>query len=310
MLVFFIIIGIIVTTMLISWFVNQVLFSKELDNLQPYGQMVDIDGRKMHVYSMGNGRKTIVLLSGYGVPLPCADFGPLIRTLSKKYTVVCVEYFGVGFSDQTDTPRTNENYTEELRTALLSAGFDAPYILMPHSASGIYSEYYATKYPDEVTAIVMLDTTSSAKTEPTVPNFTYSLAKIQQAIDFNRLFNPLIVKSTLLITESNGYTKKEIVDYIKFMNHLINDTTIDQLARLNDNIREVMGMEFPVSVPVLKLVASSTVKQVGEQYQIDHLQRLGGSSQQTVIVGTHFIYHTAAAQIADVADAFLESRVR
>jgi pimeloyl-ACP methyl ester carboxylesterase len=65
----------------------------------------------MHVYALGDGGKTIVLLPGFGVSLPSADFGPLMRELSKEYTVVCVEYFGIGFSDRTDTPRTNENYT-------------------------------------------------------------------------------------------------------------------------------------------------------------------------------------------------------
>ena len=34
------------------------------------------------------------------------------------------------------------------------AGFKAPYILMPHSISSVYSEYYATKYPKEVEAII------------------------------------------------------------------------------------------------------------------------------------------------------------
>ena len=250
MTAFLVFIGIIITINLISLFVNQVFFSKELDGIEPYGQLVDIDGRKMHVYAMGDGDKTIVLLPGYGVPLPCADFGPLMRELSKEYTVVCVEYFGVGFSDQTDTPRINENYTAELRTALSSAGFYAPYILMPHSASGIYSEYYATKYPGEVSAIIMLDTTSSAKTEPNVPKFIFSLGKVQQAIGLSRFFNPLIVKSTLSMTEANGYTKKEMGDYIKFMNHLNNDTTFNQLARLNNNIREVMAMEFLSTVPI------------------------------------------------------------
>ena len=68
MTVFLVSIGIIITINLISLFVNQVFFSKELDGLEPYGQLVDIEGRKMHVYSMGGGDKTIVLLSGYGVP--------------------------------------------------------------------------------------------------------------------------------------------------------------------------------------------------------------------------------------------------
>lgn len=40
------------------------------------------------------------------------------RKLSEKYTVVCVGYFGVGFSSETAKPRTCENYVEETRAAL------------------------------------------------------------------------------------------------------------------------------------------------------------------------------------------------
>lgn len=132
------ILGGIVCLNLIGFAINKIIFSNELDAITPYGQMVEVNGKMMHVYAMGSGEKTIVLLPGFGVALPSADFGPLMRELSKQYTVVSIEYFGTGFSDQTETPRTNENITEEIRIALLKAGFKPPYILMPHSVSGLY----------------------------------------------------------------------------------------------------------------------------------------------------------------------------
>jgi len=246
------IISVIVMLNIIGFVVNKAIFSNELESIKPYGQLVNVHGRNMHVYSMGEGEITIVLLPGSSVPLPSADFGPLMRELSKQFTVVCIEYFGVGFSDETDTPRTNDNYTEEIRTALTLAGFSPPYVLMPHSASGIYSEYYASKYPQEISSIIMLDTTSSAIKETNVPEFVYKLSKLQQATGFNRIINALVVPS--LLKESNGYTKQEINDYARFLNHSFNNTIIDQNLRLNDNIVEVMGMNFPDEVSVLKIV--------------------------------------------------------
>jgi pimeloyl-ACP methyl ester carboxylesterase len=283
-----------------------VFFSHELDNISPYGKLVDVNGQKMHVYSMGNGKKTIVLLSGFGVPLPSADFAPLMRELSKEYTVVCIEYFGIGFSNQTEVPRTNANYVEEIRIALKLAGFNAPYILMPHSGSGIYSEYYATKYAEEVSAIIMLDTTSSAKTETNVPKFVYSLGKVQQTIGLARLYNPIVVSSVLSINKENGYTKKEADDYTKFLYHSYNDTVIDQLLRLSKNIEEVMNMSFPCKVPVLKIVASETAqgKQTGEEYQNAHINRLGANAQWITMKGNHFIYHGNATAIRNATDSF------
>lgn len=306
MTIFLAILGVIIFLNLISFVINQIFFSKELEGISPYGEMTEVNGQNMHIYSMGDGEKTIVLLPGFGVPLPCADFGPLMRELSKDFTVVCVEYFGVGFSDQTDTPRTNENYTNEVRTALSQTDHKAPYILMPHSGSGIYSEYYATKYPDEVSAIIMLDTTSSAKTEANIPKFALNLSKVQQAIGLSRIFNPIVVSSVLAINEKNGYTQEEIKDYTKFMNHVNSDTIIDQTYRLNENILEVMAMEFPADTPVLKIIASQTTKQVGEDYQMSHLKRLGANSESITLNCNHFIYHTNIADISDATRNFLD----
>ena len=240
MYIFAWILGIIVCLNVIGFAINKIFFSNELEAISPYGEMVEVNNQKMHVYSMGQGEKTIVLLPGFGLPLPSADFGPLMRELSKEYTVVTVEYFGMGFSDETDTPRTNENYMEEIRTALSMAGMKSPYVLMPHSASGIYSEYYAAKYPDEVSAIIMLDTTPTVKVESKIYNsimkpktikFIYGFNTLLQETGFTRILIGLIPPAQKV---ENSYTEKEISDNKLFSYHALNDTIINQAMSLND----------------------------------------------------------------------------
>jgi pimeloyl-ACP methyl ester carboxylesterase len=268
--------------------------------------MVEVNGRRMHVYSMGKGGRTIVLLPGFGVALPSADFGPLMRELSKEYTVVCIEYFGLGFSDQTDAPRTNENYVEEIRAALSGAGFKAPYVLMPHSASGVYSEYYAAAYPKEVSAIVMLDTTSTAiAATGNPPKFLYAIARLQQACGLTRLNGWIIPPAQKL---KNGYTEGEIKDYRLFGFHVLNDTMIDQSFRMLDNINEVREMPFPRGIPVLKLISSQSEKKAGAAYQAGHLARLGAKAESRIVDCSHFIYQTNVADILDATKACLRSR--
>jgi pimeloyl-ACP methyl ester carboxylesterase len=248
-----------------------------------------------------------VLLPGFGVALPCADFGPLMRELSKEYTVVCVEYFGIGFSEKTDTPRTNENYTEEIRAALSLAGYRAPYILMPHSASGIYCESYAAKYPGEVSAIIMLDTTSTAKTEAkNPPKFIYGIAKLQQACGLTRLSYKLMPPAQKV---ENGYTEKEISDYKLFASHVLNDTIIDQSLRTLENINEASEIAIPQEIPILKVISSQSQKKVGAEYQANHLKRLGETVESIVVEGSHFIYQTQVKAICDSTKAFLAEKV-
>ena len=44
----------------------------------------------------------------------------------------------------------------EVRQGLSLAGESGPYILFPHSMSGLEAVYWAQQYPDEVTAIIGL----------------------------------------------------------------------------------------------------------------------------------------------------------
>jgi len=45
----------------------------------PLGQLVEVDGKNMHVYTKGDGENTIVLLSGLGTAAPVLDFEPLSK---------------------------------------------------------------------------------------------------------------------------------------------------------------------------------------------------------------------------------------
>lgn len=299
-----IIFGALACLAVIGFAVNTLFFSNELEAVAPYGRLVAVNGHTMHVYSLGDGEKTIVLLPGLGVALPSADFGPLMRALAQDHTVVCIEYFGIGFSEPADTPRTNENYTEEIRAALSSAGFNAPYVLMPHSASGVYGEYYAAKYPDEVSAMIMLDTTSTAVTgAKNPPKFLYGIGKLQQACGLTRVIVGLMQPAQKI---ENGYTEKEIGDYNLFVSHVLNDTIIDQSYRLLDNIKEVKASAFPENIPVLKLISSQTEKRVGAEYQRNHLARLGANAESKTLDGSHFLYQTNSSGICDATRTFLE----
>lgn len=296
---------------LTGFVINRVRSRGELEGIEPYGQLVQVEGRKMHVHTLGNSGLPIVLLPGFGVALPSADFGPLMRALSKDHVVAAVEYFGIGFSDETDAPRTNPNYVHELRAALAAAGLRPPYVLMPHSASGIYCEYYASTFPEEVAALIMLDTTSTAKADGAAPpSFLFQIAKAQQAVGLIRLASKLAPETKLA---ANGYTAKEIADYRLFSLHVVNDTLISQASLLMENIKQVNRLAFPAQIPVLKLISTQTVagmakrdRDDGMGYQRTHLARLGEHAKYQMIEATHFIYQTKAEQIAGLTRAFLE----
>ena len=56
-----------------------------------------------------------------------------------------------------DKNRDIDTILSETRMALDKAGIEPPYVLCPHSMSGLEALYWAQKYPEEVEAIVGLD---------------------------------------------------------------------------------------------------------------------------------------------------------
>ncbi len=154
LLVFF---AIIAAFLLFTFVRHRILLAQEADIVQPVGQMVEVDGHKMCVYTEGDGDKTLVFMSGSGTITPILDFKSIYPLLSDKYRIAVVEKFGYGYSEHVDKPRDVASILEDTRAALASAGIEAPYILCPHSYSGIEALYWAQTYPDEVEAIIGLD---------------------------------------------------------------------------------------------------------------------------------------------------------
>ena len=137
---------------------HQALLARERQTIRHIaGQYVTVSGRNMNVYTAGQGDKTLVFLPGAMTPSPVFDFKPLYSLLSGRYRIAVPEKFGYGYSDECDGERSVDIITEQDREALASLGIEGPYILVPHSASGLEAVYWAGKYPDEVEAIIGLD---------------------------------------------------------------------------------------------------------------------------------------------------------
>lgn len=144
--------------LLIVMIYNQIMIKKEKELLKEHiGQMVEIDGNEMCVYTEGNGDHTLVFLSGSGTVSPIYDFKTLYSRLSGDYRIVVIEKFGYGFSDVVDTDRDFNTILRQDRDALSKLGIEGPFVLCPHSMSGLEAIMWVQNYPDEVEAIVGLD---------------------------------------------------------------------------------------------------------------------------------------------------------
>ena len=149
---------VLVSTLLVIYVYNRIKIKQEEPLLaNSLGQMVEVDGHMMCVYEEGEGEHTLMFLSGSGTAAPILDFKSLYSLLKDNYHIVVIEKFGYGFSDVVDAERSFDTILRQDREALEKAGIEGPFVLCPHSMSGLESIMWAQDYPDEVEAIIGLD---------------------------------------------------------------------------------------------------------------------------------------------------------
>src|SRR5215469_8259773 len=119
------------------------------------GQLIDVNGRKMHIDCAGQGSPTVILDSGLGdTYLSWQKVQPEIA----KFVEVCAyDRAGIGYSDPSPQPRTSRVIASELRELLQAAHVPPHYILVGHSMGGFDVRVYAGMHPNDVAGMVLVD---------------------------------------------------------------------------------------------------------------------------------------------------------
>ena len=134
------------------------------------GELVEVDGTRMHIRCEGTGSPTAVMEAGSG---DCSLSWALVQQNVSAFTRVCTyDRQGYGWSDPVSGPLTASNLTGRLHTLLSRANVSPPYVLVGHSLGGVYVRYYTHRYPDEVAGMVLVDPGSEWQMIRTGVNFT------------------------------------------------------------------------------------------------------------------------------------------
>ena len=89
----------------------------------------------------------------------------VLPEISKDTATFAYNRPGYGNSDPVSTPRDGSHIVEELRTLLHDQGIKPPYILVGHSLGGLYMQLFARRHPEEVYALVLVDSTHPRQLE-------------------------------------------------------------------------------------------------------------------------------------------------
>lgn len=119
-------------------------------------RLVDMDhGRRMNIYCTGSGSPAVILDAGMGDSI--ISWALVQPAISAKTKVCSYDRAGLGFSDGSSRSSTAVNIAEDLHALLEAAHVAPPYILVGHSAAGMYVRVFADRYFDEVAGMVLVE---------------------------------------------------------------------------------------------------------------------------------------------------------
>jgi pimeloyl-ACP methyl ester carboxylesterase len=146
----------VVALLLATGYVYQQLATRRDQQRFPMrGQMVQVDGHRMHLDCEGTGQPTVVLDSGLGDSFAA---WALVQPKVAEFTRVCsYDRPGFGWSDEADVPRDSDHVAHQLHELLVNAGIAGPYILVGHSFGGLNQLVFRSLYPHDVAGMVLVD---------------------------------------------------------------------------------------------------------------------------------------------------------
>ncbi len=105
--------------------------------------------------AVGGSGPTIVLLHGW--PETGRAWRHVMPDLAVKYTVVVPDLRGAGMSERPEDGYRKTNQADDIRGLLDGLGLSGPTIVVGHDIGAMVALAFAEKYPQDVTALVVLD---------------------------------------------------------------------------------------------------------------------------------------------------------
>ncbi len=296
----------LIAVLLIIFLNHRIQLTREKKLRIPLGELVEVDGHKMSVYIEGEGDKTIVFMSGGGTCSPILDFKSLYSILSDEYKIVVVEKFGYGFSDVVDKERNIDSILEDTRTALAEADIQGPFVLCPHSMSGIEALYWAQQYPEEVEAIIGLDmAVPSAYKDYEIHFPILKISQFAARIGITRML-PGVSESDAIKYGTLSDVEKEIYRAI-FYEKTATTTMLNEVEWVKKNA-EVVRMNGVPQVPMLLFVSNGSGTGWNDEewrdYQESYIKNLENGTLIKLDC-SHYIHDYKYHAIGDEITAFL-----
>lgn len=119
----------------------------------------DVGGYKLRIKCMGERLPTILLDAGIGEPpIESGSWNKVATTLSETNRVCLYDRAGLGSSDKPRVlPVKVDQQVQDLHRLVTAARLDKPFVLVSHSMAGFAARVYASKFPEDLKGLVLVD---------------------------------------------------------------------------------------------------------------------------------------------------------
>ncbi|MBN8207924.1 alpha/beta hydrolase [Bacillus sp. NTK071] len=117
-----------------------------------------------------NGKPTIVMEAGYGDY--SKGWNSIVSEVASLTEVLVYDRAGLGKSESSSNPRTSLEMVKELKELLNKLTITPPYLLVGHSFGGVNARLYASTYPDDVSGLILVDSTPADYRERFLPTMS------------------------------------------------------------------------------------------------------------------------------------------
>ena len=268
------------------------------------GELVNVDGHNIHIYRTGNiGNPKIVLMSGSGTVAPVYDFKMLYEKLSKNFRVIVIEKFGYGYSDIFDSPADIDTIVSIQKKSLEAVGENGPYILMPHSMSGIEALRWVQMYPDDVMAIIGNDMCTP---------LTYSVwtnEKVEKKIRLMKFATKYKLQGLLCPLNNRCLTKSEIKQHkLLRKRNAFNICCINESKEILSNVSIVENVGY-TKCPILLFVSNGKQTQGYWSEAQEEFATIQNAKLISYDCG-HYIHHFKSNEMCEEIVRFVNSLER
>lgn len=271
------------------------------NSLKYNGELVTVSGHKMHIYKQGNSNApAIVFMSGHCTIAPVYDFKVLYEKLSQDFRIIVIEKFGYGYSDIVDSPCDIDTLVSLQRQALTLAGETGPYVLIPHSMSGLEAIRWKQQFPDEIAAIIGIDMATPLSFS------VWTDAEIRKTVRTMKIIQGLRLGRMLGSVSKLSLTDDEIRQHeLLKKRNVFNRCCVNEARAVLQNAR-VVGEAGDIACPVL-LFSSNGQDQ--EQDWVENQQKFAASMGAKLIAYDcgHYIHHFKSEEMCEEIIDFIHS---